>query len=74
MLHSDGVGWLYVNSGLKDGPLPTHYEPLESVVGNPLYPNSQTNPVADKKERPDNPYAETPRTTRASPTSLRRIA
>ena len=30
-LHPDGVGWLYVSSGLKDGPLPTHYEPLESV-------------------------------------------
>jgi formate dehydrogenase major subunit len=57
MLHSDGVGWLYVSSGLKDGPLPTHYEPLESVVRNPLYPNYQYNPVADKKERPDNPYA-----------------
>src|SRR4051812_19076449 len=57
ILHSDGVGWLYVNSGLKDGPLPTHYEPLESVVGNPLYPKVQYNPAADKKERPDNPYA-----------------
>jgi formate dehydrogenase major subunit len=57
MLHSDGVGWLFVNSGLKDGPLPTHYEPLESVVRNPLYPKVQYNPVADRKERPDNPYA-----------------
>jgi formate dehydrogenase major subunit len=27
------------------------------VVRNPLYPNYQYNPVADKKERPDNPYA-----------------
>ena len=36
-LHPDGVGWLYVSSGLKDGPLPTHYEPLESVMKNPLY-------------------------------------
>ena len=25
-------------AGLKDGPLPTHYEPLESPVGNMLYP------------------------------------
>ena len=31
-LHPDGVGWLFVSSGLKDGPLPTHYEPLESPV------------------------------------------
>ena len=42
---------------LKDGPLPTHYEPLETHLGNPLYPEQVTNPAADKKERPDNPYA-----------------
>jgi formate dehydrogenase major subunit len=56
ILHPDGVGWLYVSSGLKDGPLPTHYEPLESPLKNPLY-GHDTNPAADKKERPDNPYA-----------------
>ena len=55
-LHPDGVGWLYVASGLKDGPLPAHYEPLESPVANPLY-QLQNNPAADKKERRDNPYA-----------------
>ena len=55
-LHADGVGWLYVPSGLKDGPLPTHYEPLESLVENPLY-TQQTNPAANRKKRPDNPYA-----------------
>jgi formate dehydrogenase major subunit len=55
-LHPDGVGWLYVPSGLKDGPLPTHYEPLESPVKNALY-SQGTNPAADKKQRPDNPYA-----------------
>lgn len=54
-LHPDGVGWLYVASGLKDGPLPAHYEPLESPVGNPLY-DQQTNPAADWKRRADNPY------------------
>ena len=32
ILHPDGVGWLFVTSGLKDGPLPTHYEPLEIAV------------------------------------------
>ncbi|HEV2399435.1 MAG TPA: molybdopterin-dependent oxidoreductase [Candidatus Sulfotelmatobacter sp.] len=58
-LHQDGVGWLFVPSGLKDGPLPTHYEPLESFIDNPLY-GQQTNPVAKKKERPDNPYAAEP--------------
>ena len=60
IMHSDGTGWLFVSSGLKDGPLPTHYEPLESPLANPLYPQQQINPVAEKKERPDNPYALSP--------------
>ena len=60
IMHPDGVGWLYVPSGLKDGPLPAHYEPLESNLGNALYPDQLTNPAADKKERPDNPYATSP--------------
>jgi formate dehydrogenase major subunit len=57
IMHPDGVGWIWVSSGLKDGPLPTHYEPLESIVTSPLYPDRSTNPAADKKERPDNVYA-----------------
>ncbi|HKR95527.1 MAG TPA: molybdopterin-dependent oxidoreductase, partial [Candidatus Angelobacter sp.] len=57
IMHPDGVGWIYVSSGLKDGPLPTHYEPLESMFSNPLYPNCDINPAALKHERPDNPYA-----------------
>jgi formate dehydrogenase major subunit len=57
IMHPDGVGWIWVSSGLKDGPLPTHYEPLESPVANPLYPGQSANPAADKKERPDNAYA-----------------
>src|SRR5207249_898200 len=62
-LHPDGVGWLYVPSGLNDGPLPSHYEALESLVENPLY-EQQANPAAQKKERPDNPYAQSPRDPR----------
>ena len=58
-LHPDGVGWLYVASGLKDGPLPTHYEPLESLTSNPLY-SQRENPAANKKARPDNKYASSP--------------
>jgi formate dehydrogenase major subunit len=57
ILHPDGAGWLYVTSGLKDGPLPTHYEPLESPLHNPLYPEHDTDPAADRKERPGNRYA-----------------
>jgi len=41
---------------LKDGPLPTHYEALESLLENPLY-SQQANPAANRKKRPDNPYA-----------------
>jgi formate dehydrogenase major subunit len=55
-MHPDGLGWIWVASGLKDGPLPTHYEPLESPVENPLY-GQRTNPVALPRERPDNRYA-----------------
>ncbi|MBK5260771.1 MAG: molybdopterin-dependent oxidoreductase [Thermoanaerobaculia bacterium] len=60
IMHPDGLGWLWVASGLKDGPLPTHYEPLESVVRNPMHPGQQSNPAALRFERPDNPYASSP--------------
>jgi formate dehydrogenase major subunit len=56
-MHPDGVGWLYVPSGLKDGPLPAHYEPLESPVHNAIYPEHTKNPAAAMKERDDNSYA-----------------
>jgi formate dehydrogenase major subunit len=59
IMHPDGMGWLWVPSGLKDGPLPTHWEPLESNISNPLY-KQQSNPAAQKFERPDNPYASSP--------------
>jgi formate dehydrogenase major subunit len=36
-MQADGKGWLFVPSGLVDGPLPAHYEPQESPVANPLY-------------------------------------
>ena len=44
ILKADGVGWLYVPTGLVDGPLPTQYEPAESPVRNPLY-KQQASPV-----------------------------
>ncbi len=59
LMHADGRGWIWVPSGLKDGPLPAHYEPLESPVQNRVYPQ-QENPVADPKKRPDNAYARSP--------------
>src|ERR1700756_3722641 len=60
ILHPDGLGWIWVPVGLADGPLPTHYEPWESPVRNPLYPNQQTNPPALAKRRPDNQYPDSP--------------
>lgn len=59
IMHPDGMGWIWVPNGLKDGPLPTHYEPLESPLPNALYAR-QTNPAADPKSRPDNVYAVSP--------------
>ena len=44
IMRPDGVGWLYAPSGLVDGPLPAHYEPVESPVQNPLY-KQQSSPV-----------------------------
>ena len=60
LMHADGLGWLWVPTGLKDGPLPTHYEPLESNVRNPLYAQ-QTNPAAMAfADREGNEYASSP--------------
>ena len=55
---ADGRGWLFSPSGLQDGPLPTHYEPLESPLDNPLYPDIDSNPAALRWTRADNPYAD----------------
>ena len=32
IMMADGRAWLYTPTGLLDGPLPTHYEPIESPV------------------------------------------
>ncbi len=55
IMQADGKGWLFAPSGLLDGPLPTHYEPQESVIPNPLYPQ-QCNPARMEWNRRDNPY------------------
>jgi formate dehydrogenase major subunit len=44
IMKADGKGWLFAPTGLVDGPLPTHYEPIESPVQNPLY-KQQSSPV-----------------------------
>ena len=55
-MHTDGKGWLFAPSGIKDGPLPTHYEPIESPAYNPLY-GQQSNPTAKVTASPLNPVA-----------------
>jgi len=56
VLHEDGLGWIYVPKGLKDGPFPTHYEPLESPVPNELY-SRETNPAEHWFPRRENQFA-----------------
>ncbi|MBV9019175.1 MAG: formate dehydrogenase-N subunit alpha [Ktedonobacteraceae bacterium] len=54
IMQPDGKGWLFAPKGLKDGPLPTHYEAVESPVHNAMY-HQQSNPTAKYfKDRPDN--------------------
>jgi formate dehydrogenase major subunit len=53
----DGRAAVFTASGLKDGPLPTHYEPVESPVRNPLHAQ-QSNPAAKRFARPNNPLQE----------------
>ena len=57
IMKPDGKGWLFVPRGLKDGPLPAHYEAAESPVHNALY-HQQSNPAAKYyRDRPDNRLA-----------------
>ncbi len=55
---ADGRGALFSAASLKDGPLPTHYEPFETPVDNALYPEQPQNPAAITFPRPDNQYHE----------------
>ena len=56
IMQPDGKAWLFAPTGLADGPLPTHYEPHESPVANPVY-RRQQNPASrriNRRENPDN--------------------
>ncbi len=55
IMQGDGKGWLFAPDGLVDGPFPTHYEPEESPVRNPLY-GEQSNPVRERWPSANNPY------------------
>jgi formate dehydrogenase major subunit len=53
IMQADGQGWLFVPSGLADGPMPTHYEPHESPFENALY-SQRANPVRQRHPRREN--------------------
>jgi formate dehydrogenase major subunit len=55
IMNTDGKGALFVPIGLLDGPLPTHYEPVESPIENVLY-QQQCNPARLEWRRSDNVY------------------
>ena len=55
IMQADGRGWLYAPAGVADGPLPTHYEPQDSPVRNPLY-RQQRNPARQVYPHEHNRY------------------
>jgi formate dehydrogenase major subunit len=55
IMQPDGRAQLFVGGALKDGPLPAHYEPLESVMSNLVY-TQQNNPTLREWDRNDNKY------------------
>ncbi|MBJ7902938.1 molybdopterin-dependent oxidoreductase [Streptomyces sp. DSM 110735] len=59
IMMGDGKAALYTPTGLVDGPLPTHYEPEESPVRNPLY-GQQSNPTRTIYKKTFNPYNPSP--------------
>jgi formate dehydrogenase major subunit len=59
IMQGDGKGALYAPQGLVDGPMPTHYEPVESPFRNPLY-GQQGNPTRKEYRRNDNPMNPSP--------------
>jgi formate dehydrogenase major subunit len=60
IMKPDGVAWLFAPGPTKDGPFPTHYEPVESPVGNLFYPGQPDNPTTRYFEGPRNPLAHHP--------------
>ncbi len=54
IMQTDGKAWLYVPTGLADGPLPAFYEPVESPVRNAVH-GRQHNPALEDVAEPANP-------------------
>jgi formate dehydrogenase major subunit len=60
IMKPDGVGWLFAPATIKDGPLPAHYEPIESPVGNLLYPRQACSPTVRTFPGPLNALVQKP--------------
>jgi formate dehydrogenase major subunit len=56
IMQTDGKAWLFAPNGLVDGPMPTHYEPVETPFPNLLHPSHNSNPVAMLYESRENPH------------------
>ena len=54
IMQTDGKAWLFAPAGLVDGPLPTHYEPVETPHRNLLHPEKTRNPAAMLYDQPGN--------------------
>jgi len=65
IMQADGKGWLFAPAGVLDGPMPTHYEPHESPVRNPLYAQ-QSNPGREVYQTPLNPTHPAPQEASAT--------
>jgi formate dehydrogenase major subunit len=55
IMQGDGKGWLYAPAGLLDGPMPTHYEPVEATVGNLVHPQETSTPPRQVVDGPLHP-------------------
>jgi formate dehydrogenase major subunit len=53
IMQADGLGWLFAPIGMADGPLPVHYEPLESPFANGAH-RRRANPALQHDDRPYN--------------------
>jgi formate dehydrogenase major subunit len=56
IMQADGKGWLFAPAGLVDGPMPTHYEPQDSPLPNPLYARHARSPVRQVFAREGNRF------------------
>ncbi len=54
IMKPDGRAWLFAPGVTRDGPLPTHYEPVESPLDNPFY-GQRDNPTTRYFPGPRNP-------------------